>query len=316
MKTLIRKLNTLTKIVETYLLRTLYPFRTNRFLFPLRINKIVGVTPAGRERYLRILVPYLLQNRHVLDEHVFWINTEIKEDIDFIKKTCAEYPNFFKYQESKVPINGNHSIAHFFENCPDKNTMYIRFDDDICFIEKNAISNLVKFRKENQEYFLVFGNIINNAICNFINQKNGALPPEIGKLTYNCMCPEGWENGQVAINIHKHFISDVEKNRVDKYKFDKWVLNDYERVSINFISWFGRDLKLLKAKVGLVVNNYVIEEEPWLTEFFPRKFKIKNCICGDAIVSHLAFYTQRKEIETQTTLLSDFEKLGLVYNNS
>ena len=274
--------------------------------------KIVGVTPAGRKKYLEILIPYLLQNRNIIDTHIFWINTTNQEDIEYIKSICERFPSFFKYEISKVPINGNKSIAHFFLDCQDENTIYIRFDDDICFIDKNAIFNLVNFRLNNPKYFLVFGNIINNAICNYINQQTNSLPKEVGNLTYDCYCKESWINPKIAINVHRKFLEDVRIGSIESYKFDKWVLKDYEGFSINFMSWFGKEFKMFNGEVGGFVKklNKELEEEPWLTGYKPKQIKKLNCICGDSIVSHFAFYTQRDTIESTTNLLEQYKKLS------
>ena len=44
--------------------------------------KVVTCSPVGRKRYVEVLVKYLLQLRHVIDKHVFWINTFEKDDLE------------------------------------------------------------------------------------------------------------------------------------------------------------------------------------------------------------------------------------------
>lgn len=69
--------------------------------------RIVGVTPAGRKRYLEILVPHLLAQRPYLSQHIFWLNTTNEQDITYIKNVCRKYPDFLSYLESRVPVDGN-----------------------------------------------------------------------------------------------------------------------------------------------------------------------------------------------------------------
>ena len=48
--------------------------------------RVISVTPAGRRRYLQALVPYLLRQRHVIDEHHWWLNTTDVDDIHFVER--------------------------------------------------------------------------------------------------------------------------------------------------------------------------------------------------------------------------------------
>ena len=280
--------------------------------------KVVGVTPAGRRRYLEILIPNLLKQRPWLDEHIFWINTENTEDILYIEEMCQEYPDFFKFRKSKVKVNGNHSIAHFFEECVNADTIYVRFDDDICWLADNAVKELVQFRLKNPEYFIVFGNIINNAICNYLHQRFGKLDLNIGvknNLSYDCLDPESWGSGKVASIIHEIFLTREKNNQADIYLFDKWILSNYERFSINFFAFFGADFAKFGGKVGEVNEQKIkkIEEEPWLSQFKPEQLKRPNCICGTALASHFSFFPQREYLESSTKILSDYKALALEY---
>jgi hypothetical protein len=125
-------------------------------------KKVIVVIPAGRKRYLEILIPYLLNptNRAIIDECRLWLNTDVEEDIAYIKSLQSD---FIKIDEYNNPKN-IHRIASFLSLAPNNsNIIYLRLDDDICFVDSNAILNLVKFRYENPNYFLVYGNIANNS---------------------------------------------------------------------------------------------------------------------------------------------------------
>lgn len=274
------------------------------------ISKVVGVTPAGRKRYLEILVPFLLQNRDTLDRHVFWLNTTNKEDLEYIKEICNLYPTFFSCQESKVEINGNLSISHFFENCVDKDTIYVRFDDDICYIDKKALKSLISFRLSNPNYFLVFGNIINNSVCSFIHQKLGALPNFAPSIQNDCLDEIGWRNSRASEEIHERFLKNLNSDSLGLYNFEKWVISDWSRFSINYFCWFGSDFAEFSGKVGVLPNGNIIEEESWLTEYYPKSLNRPNVICGKSIVSHFAFFTQREHLEKNTNLLERYKKIA------
>jgi hypothetical protein len=43
--------------------------------------RVVTNSPYGRKRYVEILVEYLLASRPIIDKHVFWLNTNVEEDL-------------------------------------------------------------------------------------------------------------------------------------------------------------------------------------------------------------------------------------------
>ena len=145
-------------------------------------RKVVSVTPAGRRRYLEILVPYLLANRQYLTEHHFWLNTRNQDDIAYIHQLARQYPDFFKVTSREVfdNVHPGHCIWQYWQDCVDPDTIYIRLDDDICFVGKDAIPKLIAFRLNHPEPFLIFGNVVNNALCSHIHQSMGVIPRQWG----------------------------------------------------------------------------------------------------------------------------------------
>lgn len=280
--------------------------------------KVIGITPAGRKRYLEVLIPHLLNQKSIIQNHIFWLNTTNEDDIQFIKEQCLAHPDFFSYQEPRIPVEGNKSISHFFKDCIDPDAIYIRFDDDICWIEENAVEELVKFRINNPQYFIIFGNIVNNSICNILHQRFGSLSLNIGELqnlSYTCLDPEGWGNGKTAEQVHKHFIDKLLSNRISDYFFDQWILLNYERFSVNFMAFFGSDFARFDGLVGQTEEDFM-EEEPWLTEYKPKIEHRPNCVCGTALFTHFAFFPQRDYLESQTDLLRTYHNIAIKNESS
>ncbi len=266
--------------------------------------KIVAVTPAGRQKYLEILVPYILKNRNIIDEYHLWVNTNNASDINYMQNLANVFPEFIKLFFLDIQPSGNETIRFFFQNCIERNTIYIRIDDDICFIERNAIDLLLKFRIENPSYFLVYANIINNSICSYISQKQGNLDFSKGNLTYNVFCERGWKSGEIASLIHSKFIKDYRNNLLNSYKYERWVLSDFERVSVNFITWFGKDFYEFN---GIIED---LDEEKWLSVDKPKYINKHNCICGSAIVSHYSYHMQREYLELKTSILQEYKTIS------
>ena len=107
------------------------------------LQKVISVTPAGRKQYLEILVPYLLRNREHIAEHHFWLNTNNRRDIQYITILARKHPEFFKIKHREVFKSYTESIWQYFQDYGDEDTIYVRLDDDICFIAPDAVPNLI-----------------------------------------------------------------------------------------------------------------------------------------------------------------------------
>lgn len=291
-------------------------------------HKLVTVTPAGRQPYLEILVPYILQNRSHIAEHHFWVNTTHRADIAYIESLAQQQPDFFKLKYREVFDNTRQcdSIWQYFQDYVEDDTIYIRLDDDICYIAPDAIPTLVAYRAAHREPFVVYGNIINNALCSYYQQQRGFLPMSWGKVEKECMDKVGWNGKQFARQLHEKFLGDVRNGTMARWKFPAQAIEDYTRFSINVICWYGHDLKqapelsILNLHVERlshpISGKEISDEESMLTEYLPAKYRRPNVICGDALFGHFAFYPQRRYLETMTPLLDDYRELVLAANGS
>lgn len=286
--------------------------------------KIVAVTPAGRARYLKTLLPYMLSNRNIIDEWHLWDNVWKDYDREYVGELVKEYPDFIKLISptntealAKDPLlkGSCDQIGHFFQHAIDKDTIYIRFDDDIVFVENHSVANLVHFRIQNPQYFVVYPNIINNVGCTVAMRNMGLGPDfveEVGKYPldhsefyrngYHPCDQLGWGNGEFAYKYHDWFLKLLDKDHWDHIIFDKYELKNHSYVSINCICWFGKDF----AEFGGIVD--MKNEEAWINVYQPQKLGKINAICGEAIVAHFAFYPQRDYLD-KTDLLERYNKL-------
>jgi hypothetical protein len=263
--------------------------------------KVVAVTPAGRQRYLEILAPYIINNG-LIDEWRLWVNTTHVHDIDYMKCLASDKVKL-EFGNPAIWIDQDRigfSIYQYFRNCCDPNTIYIRFDDDICYVARNAVDKLLHCRLRNPENFLVFANIINNSITSHLHQRSKKIKNQ-PIITYNCVDKNGWDNGEFAEAVHRSFFNDD-----FSFVMNDWELNIYERFSINCFAFFGRDFITFGGNVDP-------NEECWLTIDKPRAIGRPNLVCGNSIVSHYAFYTQRPYLDT-TDILDKYRQLSIQLN--
>jgi len=264
--------------------------------------QVVAAVPAGRRRYLSMLLPYLRRQKGLLDRCDLWCNTTDQADIDFIRHTADADP-FFRAVAPGIPVQGVASVHHFFRACVEPDTVYVRFDDDVCWVAPDAIEALVRFRLAHPQYALVVANTINNGICSHLHQRLGCLSLEEGFCTYDANGDVGWRSGAFAQFVHETFLSKITAGQAGDYLFPKWIAWQYERISINCISWLGNAF----AEFGGEVD---VEDEAWLTQIYPARLQRPVAICGSALVAHFAFWTQRDWLEENTGLLERYTALA------
>ena len=188
---------------------------------------------------------------------------------------------------AKLSLGG--SIWCYLRECTAPDTIYARFDDDICYVAADAIANWRRCREANVVPFLVLGNIVNNAVCSHSHQQAGLIPTSWGTVENECMDAIGWKSSVFARRLHYQFLSDIERGEQARWQDVAIETDGMSRFSINAISWFGRDLsELAELKID------EIDEEPFLTEEVPARLGRPNVVCSGALFGHYAYYTQRK----------------------
>jgi hypothetical protein len=262
--------------------------------------KVSIVIPAGRQRYLELLIPSILQ-QDGWDELKIWVNTSNSQDLNYIDLLPRLDKRISLSQPPRYTPNGNGTIGQFFQDCVSPDTVYIRFDDDICFIERDLIKNLAKFRADNPEPFLISPIVINNAIISYILQVLDKIFHPV-QLTANCLDPTAWKSPGFAEQLHRLFLAVLSENNINHFKFPSRPIA-INRFSINCISWLGAEFR----KFGGVVP-FGADEEEFLSVTKPTQLGKLNYIFGESIVSHFSFFTQREHLD-KTDILGLYKEL-------
>lgn len=235
----------------------------------------------------------------------FWVNTKDTDDIAWMRVKVQEFEKITLDERfiNHEKVGTNENIRNFFDMCCEPDSVYLRLDDDIVWLEPNFLKKMFEFREQSQSNFLVFGNIINNAVIDHLHQRQACLTDVSEHITYECMCPVGWSNPDVALQKHNNFIRKFKSSTLQDYYFNNWVLFEYNRVSINCISWLGQTF----SEFGGVVEG--LDEEQWLSVDKPKSINVPNIIFGSALCVHYSFFTQREFLDS-TSILSFYTKLA------
>jgi len=265
--------------------------------------KRIVVTPAGRSKYLQVLYKNMSRERSGFDEWHLWINTNVKQDVDYCEELASQNKWIKLVKLDGIDRVTSDNIHRFFVFAQDVDSIYVRLDDDVVYLEDGFFDKLISYRLSNRHPFLVFANIINNAIVSHLHQRNGLFENNV-LAGYSCTDHLGWAESFYAEKVHRNFIDDVMSGNIDKWhkSFTKWICYLYERVSINAISWFGEDMNMLGGKVET-------HEELCLSSWIPEKLKRPCEIYGGAIAVHFAFGPQRSLLE-KTNILEKYDLLS------
>ena len=264
---------------------------------------VVTVTPAGRRRHVELLLAYLLRDKGLIDEHHWWINTDNAQDQAYLHQISQQHPDFFHIMESAAPCppagaSRNARLAYFYPTCVEKKTIYIKLDDDICFMAPDALRQLLEFRLRHPHYFLVHANTVNSPLNTSIHQRIGALQWQ--EMVEYDPFGNGWRDGKLAIAIHQAFLADIENAQTTRWCFPRWEIPRPERFSINCCAWFGGDFQPFSAWYGQ-------DDEERLTVELPHILRRSNAICGKSLVAHFSFGPQSKFLE-KTGLLESYAR--------
>lgn len=255
--------------------------------------KIVVVTAAGRRRYMQYLVPFIVSSP-IVDRYDIWINTNNNADIAFFRKLAEKFSVINLVWQPERIVNGISSINSFYRQCIDNDTIYFKIDDDIIWMEPNLIEEMVKFRIDNPDYFLVTPLVINNSLSTYLLQieKKILLDKYYSSTSSH---PVLWGSGEFARELHMWFLNSYLRNKTwNELHLDKKEMG-MTRFSINAILWYGKDL----SKINGIVPG---DDEEFMSCIYPSLLGKSNAWNGNTIAVHFAFFTQREVLDNARIL--------------
>ncbi len=259
--------------------------------------KIVCVTPAGRRRYMRLLAPQILASP-LVDRYDIWVNTTNPADLEFFRVLADRDPRVRLVAQPDGKVEESYSIGAFHREAIDADTVYIRFDDDVVWIQPDFFEKHLAFRIANPDYLLTMPLIVNNAVCTALMERSDKIKLS-RDITIDAFDKVTWRDGQFAHALHELFLGLVERKEWSRL-WGKPCVIAFNRFSINCISWFGRDLA---PHLDMITRE---EEHDWTVASSYRLGKA-NCFATDTVVAHYAFYAQRAYLDP-TDLLDRYER--------
>jgi len=278
-------------------------------------RRVVAWTPYGRVRTYSILIKYLQRDieRGLLDEVWAFMNTDPvgqEDDIAYAHQLNERFPWFhLKHRPDGIDLGHlpkQRYTGLAYREMTDPDTVYLRLDDDVVYLHRDAVENLVRARIEMPAPTAVFPIIINNAICSHFLQVCGKIPFEWGEVRPYCMDPTGWANGPFAVKLHEMLLDHIDAGTVDQlYLYQDFPLPPGTQFSVSCFASLGSMYAGL-PEPGVLVPD---EEESWHTIHHPLATGAPNILRGDAIVSHWSFFPQHPFLNA-TDLLDRYREIA------
>jgi hypothetical protein len=264
--------------------------------------KVIAVTPAGREKYLSVLCKYIKRemDKGLIDGWQLWQNTNIQSDIDYIHKLASEDTRIEVKEIEGLGAYDAYNIHLFFRFAQDYDTIYLRFDDDIVYLQEDAVKNLLYCRLNNSEPFIMSANIVNNTVMSKLHQDIGALTKHTGEANGERMGELAWKDPTFAEHVHKTFQDKVNRNAIFEYQPPtNFEFKKYKEFSISCFAFFGREAMEPDR-----------DEEMWISSWRPQQLQRSNMVCANAIVVHFAYHTQRPYLDTKPEYYQFYKELS------
>lgn len=269
------------------------------------MKKIIVVTPSGRRRYLCKLYGHLKKQKDYFHEWHLWKNTENSHDImyihnlekthDWIKVIDMQLPEIGKKKDEDNDKNtwrGKY-IHTFYRYCVDVNSIYIKLDDDIVWLQKDFIKEFVKTRMVDKEHPIIYANTINN---NYMSQYHHPDMKILQSDWYIDMYTRSnindkylFDKNNIALNLHEMFCNETDK---DRFNIENEEIAYGKRVCINAISWRGDDNRITK-----MMQKCKEEDERYISVTYPMKIQCKNMIYGNILCVHFSYGHQRYNLD-------------------
>ena len=173
-----------------------------------------------------------------------------------------------------------------------RDDVFLKCDDDIVYFDIDRLAEFIAFRKEHEEFFLVSANVVNNGVCAYFQQALGLLPETSlqFELPPGGLCGTLWAEGHKAEALHDLFLRWPEAFEPEQGSAIVW----NERISINFVSFLGRDLIHIPDVSG--------DDEHDLCYGVRKRARKQNCIWTKFRAAHLSFWKQDADMKIRDVI--------------
>ncbi len=308
-------------------------------------TRTVIVTPAGRERYLSVLRPYVqrLVQSGLAAEWQLWENTRTDGDAAFVQRLRSEHawitvvPYGWTIRGKSKGATGDGrekplvdsllteefadedkgsvlGVTRFLRRCTDADTLYVKMDDDLVWLGGPAVFRaFVSYVQSAPDNVLVSANVVNNIACEWLVERAHAGTPraiDCLRLASAVLEPLGQRSGTHAEKQLREALPDPSLRAVQEVW--RWPLS----LSINCVAWKGNTLRSLQdthhpmgqdwGYAGVTLGRS--SDEEWLGVRCSLR-QAEYHVFGSFVAVHFAFSRQEAHL-LATDLLQRYTELA------
>ncbi len=198
----------------------------------------------------------------------------------------------------------NNSINRFYGFCNERDTLYIKMDDDLVFLPPDFGRMMLDAATAGRGQKLWWSPVVvNNAICTWLLKyfSQVKIPANV---TAQAGCPIAWRSPAFAESLHRAFISALRDGTTDAFRVpDTDVMSS--RFSINCVAYFGDDV----VDAGADFCPVGVDDEEWLSAVLPARLGRPGQVVGTCVVAHFGFFTQEASL-LKTTVLDEYYNIA------
>ncbi|KAL8951061.1 MAG: hypothetical protein Q9222_002933 [Ikaeria aurantiellina] len=157
----------------------------------------------------------LKRNGGLLDEVIFLARTDVVDDLEYLEDLVEGTEGYTRHNLTENDgVASKVTYGQAWE-AVERETMYVKIDDDVMFIEKNAIASLIATKVAHPEHLLVSTNTINSprlawlhahlsAIHPFLPESSPAQPPSSSDHSWRPSLLPYWTGNPLTSSFPKH----------------------------------------------------------------------------------------------------------------
>jgi hypothetical protein len=262
------------------------------------MDRVIAVTPAGRQRYLALLQHYVLADPGIAEWHL-WDNCRNPADRAYIEALARQHDRI-RIVRLNDTDGSNRAINQFYQLCNDPGCFYIKMDDDLVYLPENFAARLHQAALAERERFIWWSPlVVNNAICSWLLKYHSRMAIS-ANLSCQSACLHGWRDPQFAIALHRAFLDALRTRRTSAFAVPNFGVA-LARFSINCIGFFGTDV----AALGETFCPPDVDDEEYISAVLPSLVGRPGRVVGALQVGHFSYFTQEPEL-LQTDILDRY----------
>lgn len=247
--------------------------------------RVVAFTFVKRWSTLDLLAAHLERQAGVIDEWVLCWEGDDPAGERFVSALGDRLAPW-----TRVAVrSGPGGRSRFYDGFRDPQTIYVKLDVDVVWMEPDAVHGLVWFLTAHPAYSIASGNVVNNALVSHLHCRMGVIDPG-AVCGWDPFDHAAWSDGPWAEQLHRQFLACLGQGLIGRWKFGKYRMFPGERFSTDCVAFAGRDM----ANLNMTGDD---DDDAFLSQQLPRLTGRPAVWYGGVVFARYASPPQRAHLQ-------------------